>query len=157
MLLKKGVKVVSCGLVLGILLLAGCDRNDNTMRNNYYLSLSGESKNWKVDSYEVVMKPDTFKVGNGRLSMKNQTEYSTDFLSLEVYAVIDNQDRVVQEKSVKGTVSDITQITMGTIEGGNFITENEAPISLEHISDIYMMIEWKDKRETKEEKIELYN
>ncbi|MGP4074803.1 hypothetical protein [Halobacillus sp. K22] len=157
MFLKKGMNLFSVGLVLVILLLSGCDSNDKTMKNNYYLSLSGESERWEVDSYEIEIKSDTFKAGNGSLTMKNETENSTDFFNLEVYAVIDNEDRLVQAKSVKGSELDITQMTTGATEGGTFLDDNGVPISLEKVSDIYMSIEWQDKSKTMEEKIDLYN
>lgn len=157
MLLKKGMKFFSFGLVLVILLLSGCDSNEKAMKNNYYLSLSGESESWEVDSYEIEIKPDTFKAGNGSLTIKNKTDNSTDFFNLEVYVVIDNEDRLVQAKSVKGSDTDITQMTTGATEGGAFLGDNGVPISLENVSDIYMSIEWQDKSKTMEEKIDLYN
>ncbi|ASF40685.1 hypothetical protein CEH05_16605 [Halobacillus halophilus] len=157
MFLKKGMNLFSVGLVLVTLLLSGCDSNDKPMKNNYYLSLSGESEHWEVDFYDIEIKPDTFKAGNGSLTMKNKTENSTDFFNLEVYAVIDNEDKLVQAKSVKGSELDITQMTTGATGGGTFLDDNGVPISLENVSDIYMNIEWQDKSKTMEEKIDLYN
>ncbi|MBX0359551.1 hypothetical protein [Halobacillus sp. Nhm2S1] len=154
MLLKKGMNFFSFGLVLAIFLLSGCDSNEKAINYNYYLSLSGESESWEVDSYEIEIKPDIFKAGNGSLTMKNKTENSTDFFHLEVYAVIDNEDRLVQAKSVKGSESDITQMTTGATVGGAFLGDNGVPISLKNVSDIYMSIEWQDKNKTMEEKID---
>ncbi|MGP4070789.1 hypothetical protein [Halobacillus sp. B29] len=157
MFLVKGMNLFSVGLVLVTLLLSGCDSNDKPMKNNYYLSLSGESEHWEVDSYDIEIKPDTFKAGNGSLTMKNKTENSADFFNIEVYAVIDNEDKLVQAKSVKGSELDITQMTTGATGGGTFLEVNGVPISLENVSDIYMSIEWQDKSKTMEEKIDLYN
>ncbi|WP_279401564.1 hypothetical protein [Piscibacillus salipiscarius] len=59
--------------------LVSCENSEEVIKNNYYLSLSGESKNWEVDSYEVVIKPDTFSAGNGKLTMKNDKEVTSHF------------------------------------------------------------------------------
>lgn len=157
MLLKKGVKLFSFGLLLVLLLLSGCDSNEKTVINNYYLSLSGESESWKVDFYEILIKPETFDVGNGNLTMKNKTEYSSDYLSIGVYAVIDNEDTVVQRSTVTGSELDISQTSMGASEGGTLLNKNGEPVSLENISDIYMIIEWQDNDKKKEEKVNLFN
>ncbi|CDQ20269.1 hypothetical protein [Halobacillus karajensis] len=156
MLRKKGIKL-SLSILLVIFLLSGCDSNEKEIVNNYYLSLTGESKSWEVDSYKILLKPDTLKAGNGNLTMKNKTGLNTDFFSLRVHAVIDNEDRVIQGKSVKGMESDITQTTTGATKGGPFIEEEGEPISLENISDIYMIIEWEDNKKAKKEKIDLFN
>ncbi|WP_245831882.1 hypothetical protein [Oceanobacillus senegalensis] len=155
--LKKGKKLFSFGVLLVILLLSGCDGGEKTVESNYYLSLSGESESWKVDSYEILIKPETFDVGNGNVTMKNKTEFSTDFFSIGVYAVIDNKDTVIQRRSVTGSESDISETSMGATEGGTLLNENGEPVSLENISDIYMIIEWKDNKKTKEEKVDLFN
>lgn len=157
MLLKKGVKLFSFGLLLVLLLLSGCNNSEKTVINNYYLSLSGESESWKVDSYEVLIKPETFDVGNGNLTMKNKTEYRSDYLSIGVYAVIHNEDTVIQRSTVTGSELDISQTSMGASEGGTLINKNGEPVSLENISDIYMMIEWQDNDKKKEEKVNLFN
>ncbi|MFC7321520.1 hypothetical protein [Halobacillus campisalis] len=115
---KKGI-VIFLSIILVIFFLVGCEKE---RVNNYYLSLSGESESWEVDSYKILLKPDTLKAGNGNLTMKKKTEFNTDFFSLRVHAVIDNGNRVIQGKSIKGCESDITQTTTGATKGGTYVS-----------------------------------
>ncbi|GGD13575.1 hypothetical protein [Pontibacillus salipaludis] len=152
MLRKKGMKLFSFSLLAVICLLSSCVSNEKKIVNHYYLSLSGESKTWKVDSYEIIIKPETFKAGNGNLTMNKMNEYSTDFFNVKVVAVIANKDKVIQARSVSGSESDISQTSMGASGGGAFLYKN-----LEDINDIYMIIEWEEKNKTMKEKIDLFS
>ncbi|MFD2922175.1 hypothetical protein ACFS6F_00290 [Halobacillus naozhouensis] len=122
--------------------------------NNSYLSLSGESESWKVKSYDIEMTPNMSRAGNGKVIMKDKTNYNTDLFSIRVHAVIDNNDKIIQGKSVtsSGGKIDIAQETTGTTE----ITE---PIPVDNINNIYMVIKWQDtnKNKTSEERINLFS
>ncbi|WFT74157.1 hypothetical protein [Halobacillus naozhouensis] len=141
-------------LVLLIALLTGCSSNEKMTINNSYLSLSGESESWKVKSYDIEMTPNMSRAGNGKVIMKDKTNYNTDLFSIRVHAVIDNNDKIIQGKSVtsSGGKIDIAQETTGTTE----ITE---PIPVDNINNIYMVIKWQDtnKNKTSEERINLFS
>ncbi|NIK12561.1 hypothetical protein FHR85_001976 [Alkalibacillus almallahensis] len=121
------------------------------------MSLSGESENWKVDAYEIMSTSEAFKVGNGNLIMKKNNEYSSDFFSVEVNAVIEGEETTIQKRSVSGSETDITQTSIGTVEGSALHDENGEIISPENISDIYMIIKWREDSDTRKESIDLLN
>jgi hypothetical protein len=139
--------------------ISGCKNTEKTVINNYYLSLTGESETWEVKSYKVEITPEVFNAGNGTLIMKSPAKYNTDFLSIKVFAVIDNEDTVIQAKQVKGSGIELTQLNTGAIKGGTYLDENGKAITLENISHIYMIVEWQDviKDKRMKEKIELFN
>ncbi|WP_164670155.1 hypothetical protein [Virgibacillus doumboii] len=139
-------------LSLLILILAGCNAQKND--DNYFLSLTGESDSWKLNRYEIVITPEEFKLGNGTLTMKNHEEYKTDSFHFTTHAVINNEDRTIHTSSVTGMGIDIAEETTGTIEG-----KGENSITLDDISDVYMIVEWWDvnKEENVKERINLYN
>ncbi|WP_430787675.1 hypothetical protein VBD025_17085 [Virgibacillus flavescens] len=158
MLLNNSRKAIYLlGSVCFIFFLTGCNSNDKMIENNYYLSLSGESENWKVNTYEIIIKPDMFKVGDAKLTMKNKTEYSTTSFNIRVHAVIGNQDMVVQGKTVTGSETDITQTTSGATKSGAYFNKSGEPISIKDISDVYMIIEWQDENKRMKEKVDLFN
>lgn len=138
---------------LFIVLLSGCTNNDKTVVNHYYLSLMGESENWKVTGYEVVITPNRFKAGDGTLVMNNKEDYYSNFLNIQVHALIEHEDKVIQAKSIlaDATSVDISETTIGTIEGEPYINAAGEPITIENIGDIYMVVEWYD--ESKGEKV----
>ncbi|ASF38958.1 hypothetical protein CEH05_07470 [Halobacillus halophilus] len=156
-MIHKKALIISLSIIVVITFLSGCVNNEKSTGNNFHLSLSGESENWKVSSYNILIKPDALKAGNGNLTMKNKAEFNTDFLSIRVHAVIDNEDRIIQGKSIQGSESNITQTSTGVTEGGTFIDEEGEPISLENISDIYMTIEWHDIKGANKEEIDLFD
>ncbi|MEI2356694.1 hypothetical protein [Mesobacillus zeae] len=148
------------GLVLFILLLSGCNSNEKSVIDHYYLSLSGESENWEVKSYKLELSPDVFNVGNGTITMKNQTMYTTDFIDIKVHAIINNENEVIQSKKIIGDNTEINKMTIGAIEGKvEFVDKNGIPITLENISDIYIEIEWQavNEKQRMQEKIDIYN
>lgn len=158
-MLKGRNLIYIIGLILLSLLLASCNDSEKVINDHYYLTLSGESESWEVDSYKVIINPDTFSAGNGTLSMKDKNEFNSNFLDIKVHATINNQDRVVQGKSVTvtGDEQNIAQTSIGAVEGGTYFKENGEPITLEDISDLYMIIQWQDGNKEMEERIDLYN
>lgn len=144
-------------LILFICLIAGC--KNGSEKNNYYLSFMGESESWKLKGYEVVITPETFKAGNGTLTMKGKDVYYTDYINMEVHAVINNEDKIVHSYSASGNAEmNIAEKTIGKIEGGTYINKNGTPVTLGNISEIYMVIQWRDKEQKRdiEERISLY-
>ncbi|MGP4072904.1 hypothetical protein ACTWQB_10160 [Piscibacillus sp. B03] len=158
-MLKRTNLIYIIGLIFIVSFLVSCENSEEVIKNSYYLSLSGESKNWEVNSYEVVIMPDTFSAGNGKLTMKNDKEVTSHFFSIKVHAVINGRDEVVQGKSVTvtGGEENIAQTSIGTIEGGTYFKENGDPITLKDVSDIYMIIQWQDGNQDMEERVDLYN
>ena len=152
-------KTILVTLIVMLTLLIGCSSKTTEMNNNYYLLLTGESNTWKVDSYELSLTPETLKAGDGTLRMKNETEYQTEYFNMEVHAVIDHKDTVIQTKAVTGSHTSIAQINTGAIEGGTFYNKEGKAIELANISDIYMIVEWQDTTVSKRkmtETIHLY-
>ncbi len=141
-------RTITVILLILLTLLIGCSKTPE-MNNNYYLLLMGESNTWKVDSYELSITPDTLKAGNGTLTMKNETEYQTEYINMEVHAVIDNKDTVIQSTAVSGSHTSIAQINTGSIEGGTFYNKDGKAIELANISDIYMTVEWQENTGSK--------
>ncbi|CRK84584.1 hypothetical protein [Neobacillus massiliamazoniensis] len=159
MLLGKAKFSQLFSLVLLILLLSGCNSNEKSVINHYYLSLMGESQTWKLTGYEVMITPENFKAGNGTLKMKNANEYITDSFQFETHAVINGKDIVVHSGSANGAGIDIAKKTTGAIEGGVYLNKNGDPITLNEVSDIYMIVEWWDigKSANVKERIDLYS
>ncbi|MBT2729680.1 hypothetical protein J7E63_22655 [Bacillus sp. ISL-75] len=113
-----------------------------------------------MDSYKLELSPDVFNVGNGTITMKNQTTYTTDFIDIKVHATINNKNEVIQSKRITGDDTAINQMTIGAIEGEDVLVgKNGKPITLKNISDIYIEIEWQDVNEKQRmrEKIDIYN
>ncbi|RSL30682.1 hypothetical protein D7Z54_24610 [Salibacterium salarium] len=142
--------------IAALLLLSAC--NNQEVNNNYYLSLTEESENWKLNGYEVEVTQENFKTGNGTLNMKNKSEYATDYFHFQTHAVINEEDRTVHSGSVTGPGIDISEETTGTTEGTYLDKEGES-ITFNDVTDIYMIVEWwnPDKQEKVEERIDLYS
>lgn len=149
--------IFSICLLVVITFITGCNNNEISEENNYSLLLEGESQNWKLEAYEVTISPEVRKVGNGTLTMKTNSGYKTDYLSLEIHTVIDGQDKVVHQKQVAGE-TDIVQTKTGAIEGNVFLDKSGKPIELETVNDIYIVIKWRDRKEneTVTEEIDLF-
>ncbi|RSL29919.1 hypothetical protein D7Z54_28700 [Salibacterium salarium] len=144
-----------CFLVAS-LLLSAC--NNQEVNNNYYLSLMGESEEWKLHGYEVEITQENFKMGNGTLNMKTKNEYATDYFHFHTHMVINEEDRTVHSGSVTGPGIDISEETTGTNEG-TYLDKDGESITFNDITDIYMIVEWWDpnKHEKMEERIDLYS
>jgi hypothetical protein len=123
------------------------------------MKLMGESQTWDLTGYEIVITPENFKAGNGTLNMKNANEYITNSFQFETHAIINGEDLVVHASSATGARIDIAKKTTGAIEGGTYLNKNGDPITLNEVSDIYMIIEWWDtgKNDSVKERIGLYN
>ncbi|MFD2132421.1 hypothetical protein ACFSKI_14540 [Pseudogracilibacillus auburnensis] len=144
-------------LFLIIILLSSCT---NQQREGvYFLSLMGESENWNVTGYEILITPDEFKAGHGILKMKSKQEYITNFFHFETHVVINNEDLVIHSGSTSGLDIDIAEEFIGTIEGGAYFNDNGKPISPNDISEIYMIVEWWDSSNHVDvkERIDLYS
>lgn len=152
---KKNYYLLFLSLVV---FLAGCNGNEKSVMNHYYLSLMGESQTWTLTGYEVVITPENFKAGNGTLNMKNENEYIADSFHFETHAVINGEDTVVHSGSASGAGVDIAEETTGAIEGGTYLNKDGNPITLNEVSNIYMIVEWWDigKSESVKERIDLY-
>ncbi|MET4559838.1 hypothetical protein ABIA69_000981 [Lysinibacillus parviboronicapiens] len=150
---------------IGILLfifttvLFGChNQNDNVQvpKGNLFNVFMGESKTWELSGYEIELTPNSSKFGNGILTMKNTTEYSSDFFSFEVHATINNKVEVMQKHQSSGEQVNIATKKMGSIEGNELPSKNGDYISINELSDIYMIIKWNDQQgNKKEERINL--
>lgn len=149
----KAVKSLS--LVLFIVLISACNRNDQSEVNSY-LSLMGESETWKVEQYKMSLTPETLEAGNGILKTKDKIQYN-NYFNLEVHAVIDNDDKVIQEKKITGS-GNLTEVTTGTVEGGTYLDKDGEAIVVDNISEVYMIIEWQDMNKGKriKERIDLF-
>ena len=119
----------------------------------------GESHSWTLNGYEIVLTSDLFKAGNGTLSMKNVDEYYTESFGFKTYIVINGQDTRVHTGYVSGNNINIAVETTGAIEGGTYLNKNGAAITIDDITEIYMVIEWWDKTKDEDvkERIDLYN
>lgn len=136
-----------------VLILSGC----NERVDNYYLSLMGESDNWSLTNYEIVLTQEDFKAGNGTLRIKDENEYMTDWFEFITHVVINNKDTVVHHNMESGPGTDLTEKSTGAIEGPAYFNENKAPITIEQVDSIYMIVKWKDNNNKVEERIDLYN
>ena len=119
----------------------------------------GESHSWTLTGYEIVLTSDAFKAGNGTLSMKNVEEYHTENFGFKTYIVINGEDTLVHTGYITGHNINIAEDTTGAIEGGTYVNENGDAITLDDVTEIYMVIEWWDrtKGEDVKERIDLYN
>ena len=144
------VKKVLFSLIYLLFLLSACSNQQS--RTDYYLSLTGQSDNWELSGYEILLSSEGRKAGNGTLIMKEETEYFTDSFSFNTHAVINGVDSTIHAGSVSGR-TDISEQTTGTIEG-----EGENSITLNDVSSVYMVIEWwdSDENENVQERIVLY-
>ncbi|MBO8170447.1 MAG: hypothetical protein H0Z33_00970 [Bacillaceae bacterium] len=124
------------------------------------INLTGESDNWRLEHYRLRITPDTFMAGEGKLYYKSDPDgLNTDFYQIRVYAVIDDQIRALQGKSVSGDIfhMNLKQITTGSTEG-LVLTHEGRPIKLADIEEIYAVIKWREENgEMLEEKISLFN
>lgn len=156
-MLQKNNRILNLLFIALVVLLSGCNSNGKSDTNHYFLSLMGESQTWRLSGYEVMITPENFKTGNGTLYMKNKNEYITDSFHFETHAVINGEDLAVHTGSVSGKV-DLAKKTTGAIEGGTYLNEKGNPISLNEVSDIYVIVEWKDSSKSKnvKERIDLY-
>ncbi|MGF2614115.1 hypothetical protein FZC84_19220 [Rossellomorea vietnamensis] len=137
-----------------IVILSGCNDNEKSV----YLSLTGESKTWKLTGYEMEISPESFKAGNGTLIMKDAEEYNSDSIYFEAHAIINGKDFKVHTGSEAGTGIDIAENSTGSIEGGEYVNEAGRPITFNEVSNIYVVVEWRnmDKGESIKENIPLY-
>ncbi|MEN2467725.1 hypothetical protein [Ornithinibacillus sp. JPR2-1] len=153
---RKNKIVLSLIFSVLVILLSGCSGSEKL--NHYYLLLAGESQTWNLSDYEVVLTPEDFKAGYGTLQMKNSNEYISDSFRFETHVVINGEDIIVHSSSFTGPEIDIAEETTGAMESGPYLDENGSPITLNEISNIYMMVEWwdVDKRESMNERIDLF-
>ncbi|MCM3630412.1 hypothetical protein M3194_24060 [Paenibacillus glycanilyticus] len=143
-------------LVLLIVVLSGCNNIDKSTINSY-LSLMGESETWKVEQYKISITSEILKAGNGILKIKDKKQYTTDFFDLEVHAVMNNDDRVIQKKTITGR-ENLTDVTTGTIEGGMYLDKDGKAFVSDNISEVYMIVEWQNMNKGKRviERIDLF-
>ena|SRR5699024_7636424 len=130
------MKRIVISLVFLFVVLSGCIKEEPT--TNYYLSLSGESDHWKLDSYEIVMSSEETKAGYGTLTMKNEDEHMADFFSYHVYTIVDGEKNSLHSGAVSGEM-DIAKQTTGTIE-----SEGDSLTEFPEVDEIYMDICWND-------------
>lgn len=121
---------------------------------------NGESNTWELNNYEISFSTDLTEVGNGIISMKNDNNYLSDYLSYKVYATIDGKEEVLQKHVSTGeAVNEISTINLGSVSGMPLTKSNGDMISFDDLSNIYMVINWNDSNgDYLEEKIyfELY-
>ncbi|SDI66624.1 hypothetical protein [Alteribacillus bidgolensis] len=130
---------------------------ETTGKDNYYLTLMGDSSTWEIHNYQLKIMPERLIAGDGELHMKDTDEFQSEFFSFDVYAVINNEDRKIQGKSVSGHVN-MADMTTGRVEGGTYFNNKGQPITLEDVNEIYAVVEWYDPSKEKQvsEKIVLY-
>ena len=143
-----------------IFLFTGCN-NETFVKHNYYLVLSEQGDYWNLDSYKIEITPEKFKAGDGIVSVKNEPEYKINYFDLEVHAVINGEDKVIQRKAVTHVGGDtgISEIHNGSMEESNDLSKNGKAIKLNNISEVYAIIKWNGEtgNKTMEEKINLYS
>jgi len=115
----------------------------------------GESPTWNLSGYEIVITPESFKAGNGTLHLKNGNQ-SVGFFYFKTHVVINDKDEVMHGGVVSSNVNDIVEVPTGAIEGGAYLNKDGTPITLNEISNIYMIVEWSYKGESAKERINLY-
>ncbi|OZU87121.1 hypothetical protein CIL03_18215 [Virgibacillus indicus] len=154
--MKKCIYLSIVPLLFLLLIQSGCNNQETAY--NYYLALKGESDNWNLNGYEIEMTQEKFKAGNGTLKMKSENEYKTDSFHFNTHAVINNEDITIHSGSDTGLGIDIAEETTGTIEAATYLNKNGDPITLDEISDIYIIVEWWDRNKSKnvKERINLY-
>lgn len=145
-------------ILLFLFLVAGCTDNNNANLKDYYLSLMGEGQHWRVKGYEIEITGDSFMAGNGFLDMKNEDSYMTDSFDIEVRAVIDNIDQVIQKSDRKGETINIAAENTGEIMEDRYVDQEGNPITLEDIKKVYLVLKWHDleKKKNLQERINLY-
>ncbi|KHE71473.1 hypothetical protein [Halobacillus sp. BBL2006] len=138
-----------------ITILTGCGEKGN-IENHFHLSLNGESEHWEVENYEVKCTPHSFKAGDGKVTFKSNETMSSDYYKIDVHAVIGEEDKVVQAKSVSGETN-LEIIETGHTNGDTYVNRDGEPITFNEVSRIYMVIEWRDheKRKMMKETIDL--
>ena len=106
---------------------------------------NGESNAWELNNYEISFSTDLMEVGNGTISMKNDNNYLSDYLSYKVYATIEDKEEILQKHISTGEVmNEISTINLGSISGSPLINSEGEVISLDDLSNIYMVINWND-------------
>lgn len=115
------MKRILISLTFLLVVLSACNNEESA--TSYYLSLSGESDHWKLNSYEIVMSTDEIKAGHGTLTMKGEDKHMADFFSFDVYTVIDGVKTTLHSGAVSGE-TDIAKQTTGTLEGEVKISRN---------------------------------
>ncbi|GAA0592763.1 hypothetical protein GCM10009001_06050 [Virgibacillus siamensis] len=145
------MKRLLISLTFLLVVLSACNNDEST--TSYYLSLSGESNHWKLDSYEIVMSANEIKAGYGTLTMKSEDKHMADFFGFDVYTVIDGTKTTLHSGSVSGE-TDIAKETTGTLEG-----ESKNLTEFPEVDKIYMEITWNDDRTDgdQKERLVLYN
>ncbi|NGP45386.1 hypothetical protein G4V62_10625 [Bacillaceae bacterium SIJ1] len=123
--------------VLLVLSLVGCTGKGEDV-NHYYLSFIGESETWKVSEYTMTLTPEMQKLGEGTLMMKGQSDYPSDWFHMQVFALVNGEEQVLQTKSVSAPDNnDISQMTIGAVEG-------ERSLSIDEMNRLYITVEWND-------------
>lgn len=135
-------------LLVLLLIIYGCNEHTKNLEVKYEDILDGSSATWDVIDYHVEMSPTRAKFGKGKLSMRFTDEYLSDFLSYEVYVVINNQNEIAVQKhdskSLGGAKVNIANIDIGTIESIPYINSDGGSILYNQISKIYMRVVWHD-------------
>ncbi|MDQ0229038.1 hypothetical protein J2S19_000288 [Metabacillus malikii] len=145
--------------VLIICYLVGCSHNDETSKQQQ-LTFTGESESWNVTGYEVAITADSFKAGNGTLTMKTGNEHLADFFQYKIYANLNGEDTLINSSSFSGEADiNIAEKTIGSTNGGAYLDENGKPITFDDMRDFYLIVEWQDKgkRDVVKERIDLIN
>lgn len=148
------LKKILFSLIFIFIVLSAC--NNGETDTNYFLSLSGESDHWRLNDYEIIITPEGYKAGNGKLTMKGEEKYTADFFNIGIYSVINGEKNRFHGRSISSSISEGTDIadqTIGTVE-----SEGEVLTEPTEIDEIYAIVTWSDgSREDKEERIILYN
>ncbi|MGI8314190.1 hypothetical protein [Halobacillus mangrovi] len=137
-----------------VLLLLGCGLQEENKENHFHLSLNGESDHWEVQHYKIKCTPKLFKAGDGKVIFKGKDNGSPEFYKINVHAVIDETDTIVQTKSVSGE-SKVNKIETGSIKGDTYVNREGKPVTFDEVSRVYMVIEWQEEQNTKRETIVL--
>lgn len=147
-------------LIFLLVILPACDSEETDSNKetntNYYFSLSGESDHWKMNGYEIIITPEGYKVGNGKLTMKNEDEYEAEFFDLDIYSVVDGEKNSLHGRSISSEGTDIAEQTIGATEG-----EDDALTDPAEIDEIHAVISWNeeysDVKEDQKETLVLYS
>lgn len=144
-------------LTISILLVSGCNKNNESAAKDFLVTLTGESETWNLSGYEVSLSKDSFVIGHGTLLMKKQQEYLTNQFSYKTYLVINQEKFLVHSGSTTGEAFDIQRRDIGSIESEPYFSTNTDLFKFEDIKDIYMEVEWMDRNNVKVmEAINLY-
>ncbi|KAA0547085.1 hypothetical protein FZW96_13975 [Bacillus sp. BGMRC 2118] len=152
--MKKCTKLGLWTCLFCVVILASCSTQVKET-----IVLVGESENWRVEGYELELTPEKLKVGNGIIINKYNRDYKTDYFSFHTHVVISAQDEIVHSGSVSGDMVHFEEKSTGTIEGETLLNGRGKSISLNDISEMYMVISWRDveKGYDKEERINLFS